>query len=107
LGTVDDAVQEHKDAPMDQRPSTTKVGIRELGRNPSKVIAHLVKSGHPVIVTDRGRPVAVLTPVDEAEVEDFILTHAEEFVRNRALADAALAVGRTHALTDVIDELDD
>jgi prevent-host-death family protein len=108
MGTdVDDTVEEHRDAPMDQPSHTTKVGIRELGRNPSKVIAHLVEAGHPVIITDRGRPVAVLTPVDEGEVEDFILAHAEEFVRNRALADAALAVGRTHALTDVIDELDD
>lgn len=107
MGTVDDTVQERGDAPLDQRPSTTKVGIRELGRNPSKVIAHLVEAGHPVIITDRGRPVAVLTPVDEAEVEDFILTHAEVFVRDRAFADSSLAVGRTHALTDVIAELDD
>jgi prevent-host-death family protein len=84
----------------------TKVGIRDLGRNPSRVIEELIEAGEPVIVTHRGRPVAVLTPIDEAEVEGFILTNAEEFVRNRALADADLAVGRTRALNDLVDELD-
>jgi prevent-host-death family protein len=84
-----------------------KVGIRELGRNPSKVIAHLVETGEPVIVTDRGRPVAVLVPIDEAEVEDFILTHAKQFIQDREHADLALAAGATHALPDVLAELDD
>jgi prevent-host-death family protein len=107
MGPTDHATREHKDASAEQPPGATKVGIRDLGRNPSSVIARMVKAGRPVIVTDRGRPVAVLTPIDEGEVEDFILTHAEEFVRNRALADAALAVGRTHALDDVLAELDD
>jgi prevent-host-death family protein len=85
----------------------TKVGIRDLGRNPSRVIEELVAAGEPVIVTHRGRPVAVLTPIDESEVEDFILTHAEEFVRDRKSADLALAAGATHPLPDVLADLDD
>jgi prevent-host-death family protein len=101
------AIEERKDAPTDQPSDVTKVGIRDLGRNPSQVIAQIVKTGQPVIVTDRGRPVAVLTPIDEREVEDFILTHAEQFVRDREGADLALAAGSTHALPDVLAELDD
>jgi len=107
MGTASRAIQEHSEAPADQPSTATKVGIRELGRNPSKIIAHIVEAGRPVIVTNQGRPVAVLVPVDEAEVEDFILTHAEEYVRDRELADLALASGATHALTDVLAELDD
>jgi prevent-host-death family protein len=84
-----------------------KVGIRELGRNPSRIIARLVETREPVIVTDRGRPVAVLIPIDEREVEDFILTHAQQFVQDRELAELALAAGTTHALPDVLAELDD
>jgi prevent-host-death family protein len=84
-----------------------KVGIRELGRNPSRIIARLVETREPVIVTDRGRPVAVLVPIDEREVEDFILTHAQQFVQDREHAERALAAGATHALSDVLAELDD
>jgi prevent-host-death family protein len=85
----------------------TRVGIRDLGRNPSRVIEELAKAGQPVIITHRGRPVAVLTPVDEAEVEDFILAHAEQFIGDREHADRALAAGATHGLSDVLAELDD
>ena len=84
-----------------------KVGIRELGRNPSKVIARLVETREPVIVTDRGRPVAVLVPIDEREVEDFILTHARQYVSDREDAERALATGMTDALPDVLAGLDD
>ena len=84
-----------------------RVGIRELGRNPSKIIARLVETREPVIVTDRGRPVAVLVPIDEREVEDFILTHAQEFVHDREEAEQSLAAGRTRALPDVLAELND
>ena len=84
-----------------------KVGIRELGRNPSKVIARLRETREPVIVTDRGRPVAVLVPIDEREVEDFILTHATQFIADRDDAEQALVLGTTDALPDVLAELDD
>jgi len=107
MGAADHAVEEHTEAPADQPANVNKVGIRDLGRNPSEVIARVVKSHGSVIITSRGRPVAVLVPVDEAEVEDFILTHAEQYVRARRLTDAGLPLGRTHALSDVLAELDD
>jgi prevent-host-death family protein len=110
MGATDDTVQKRRatrDTPVDQRSGVAKVGIRELGRNPSRVIAHLAEFGEPVIITDRGRPVAVLTPVDEAEVEDFILTHAEQFIEDREHADRALAAGATYALPEVLAELDE
>jgi prevent-host-death family protein len=84
-----------------------RVGIRQLGRNPSSIIARLVETREPVIVTDRGRPVAVMVPIDESEVEDFILTHARQYVTDRQDAERALAEGKTEALPDVLAELDD
>jgi prevent-host-death family protein len=110
MGATDDTVQKRRatrDTPVDQRSGVAKVGIRELGRNPSRVIAHLAEFGEPVIITDRGRPVAVITPIDETEVEDFILTHAKEFIADRKTADLGLPIGRTHSLPDVLAELDD
>lgn len=41
-----------------------KVGIRELKQNASAVIAR-VKRGETIEVTDRGRPVAVISPLQE------------------------------------------
>jgi prevent-host-death family protein len=106
MGAADHAVEERNDASTDQPGNVTKVGIRDLGRNPSEVIARLIETGGSVIVTNRGRAVAVLTPVSEAEVEDFILTHAEEYVRGREEADRNLAAGRTKPLSTVLAELD-
>jgi len=107
MGSADRTAEERRDAPAGQRPSAAKVGIRDLGRNPSRILAELVATGQPVIITDRGRPVAVLTPIDEGDLEDFILTHAEAYVRAREATDAGLPLGRTHSLTDVLAELDD
>ncbi|MYW66543.1 type II toxin-antitoxin system prevent-host-death family antitoxin [Streptomyces sp. SID8379] len=41
------------------------IGLRELNQNPSKAVA-LVRSGIPILVTDRGRPVLRMVPETEA-----------------------------------------
>lgn len=43
----------------------TRVGIRELRQKASEYI-RLVEAGETIEVTDRGRPVALLTPIPEA-----------------------------------------
>lgn len=48
---------------MDVATSKSEVGIRELKNGLSKYI-DLVRAGEEVIVTDRGRPVARLLPLD-------------------------------------------
>jgi prevent-host-death family protein len=78
------------------------VGVRELGRNPSRVLAHLPTG--PVIITSGGRPVAVLSGIDQDELEDFILAHAPTFVADMAAADQALTAGDTYDLEDVLAE---
>ncbi|MGH9225026.1 MAG: type II toxin-antitoxin system Phd/YefM family antitoxin [Acidimicrobiales bacterium] len=42
----------------------TRVGIRELRQRASELL-RLVEQGETIEVTDRGRPVALLTPVPE------------------------------------------
>lgn len=82
----------------------TSIGVRDLGRNPSKILDDLAEGRRPILVTRRGRPVAVLTPIDPGEVEDFILANAPEYVAGRAEADADLREGRTVPLSKLLSE---
>jgi prevent-host-death family protein len=45
----------------------TRVGVRELRQRASELL-RLVEQGETVEVTDRGRPVALLTPIPEGTV---------------------------------------
>jgi prevent-host-death family protein len=85
----------------------TTIGVRELGHSASRVVSEVGRSRRPVIVTVHGKPVAAVVPLDEAALEDYILAYGEEFIRDRATAEHELAAGQTHALDDVVDELDD
>jgi len=75
-----------------------EIGIKELKATPSSVIDE-VESGSAYVVTRRGRPAAVLLPVDEAE--DLVLANADEFVRLRRLARADYTKRRTVRLEDL------
>ena len=79
-----------------------EIGIKELKATASSVIDK-VESGSAYVVTKRGRPAAVLLPVDEAE--DLVLANADEFVRQRRLARADYAKRRTVRLEDSTDRL--
>ena len=47
----------------------TRVGVRELRQRASELL-RLVEKGETIEVTDRGRPVALLTPLPEGSVLD-------------------------------------
>lgn len=49
--------------------------IRELQRDASGIIS-LAEKGEDVIITKRGRPAAVIYPLTEDEVEDYMLQHS-------------------------------
>jgi len=42
------------------------IGIRELRQNASRYLRLVQERGEPIEITDRGRPVALLTPVPNA-----------------------------------------
>ncbi|AXH34431.1 type II toxin-antitoxin system prevent-host-death family antitoxin [Humibacter sp. BT305] len=48
-----------------------EVGIRALKQNASAVVAR-VAAGETVTITDRGRPVALMTPIRPSRVEEMI-----------------------------------
>jgi prevent-host-death family protein len=82
------------------------VSIRDLGRRPSQVIDEVLRTGRPAIVTRHGRPVTAMVPLDPAELEDYVLAHAPEFVRSTRAADADLRAGRARPADEVFAELD-
>lgn len=75
-----------------------EIGIKELKNTASRVIGS-VEEGERVVVTKRGRPAAVIMSIDDAE--DFVLAHADEFVRMRIAGRRAHDAGKSIALEDV------
>jgi len=74
------------------------VGIRKFARSASSIIESLTRSREPILITRHGRPVACMLPVDERELEDYVLANAPEFVKGLAEADAELRAGETTSL---------
>jgi len=74
-----------------------EIGIKELKAAASQVIDE-VESGAAYVVTKRGKPAAVLLPIDEAE--DIVLANADEFVRMRRQGRTAYKARRTTRLRD-------
>jgi prevent-host-death family protein len=83
------------------------VGVRELARNASKIVGDVKLTGRPVIITVNGQPAAVVVPLNPDDLEDFVLSYGEEFVRDRIEAEHELQVGKTRSLPSVLAELDD
>jgi len=75
-----------------------EIGVKELKATASAVIAE-VEGGASYVVTKRGRPAAVLMPIEEAE--DIVLANADEYIRMRRQARAAYARGQNVALRDL------
>ena len=76
-----------------------EIGVKELKTTASAVIDR-VERGAAYVVTRRGRPAAVLLPVEEAE--DIVLANADEYVRMRRQARAAYEKGRTTSLQELV-----
>lgn len=75
-----------------------EIGVKELKATASAVIEE-VEGGAAYVVTKRGRPAAVLMPIEEAE--DLVMANADEYIRMRRQARAAYAKGRAVSLRDL------
>ena len=75
-----------------------EIGVKALKGAASRVIDE-VSSGRSYVVTKRGRPAAVIMPLEEAE--DLVLANAEEFITMRRRAREAYRRGRTRTLEDL------
>lgn len=76
------------------------VNMRELARSTSKVVGHVSRSKKPTFVTRSGHPVAVLMPIDETALEDWVLANAPDFVESMREGDLDAKRGRTVTLED-------
>lgn len=75
-----------------------EIGVKQLKAQASAVIED-VEGGAAYVVTKRGRPAAVLLPIDEAE--DLVLANASDLVQMRREARAAYRSGSTVVLSDL------
>lgn len=75
-----------------------EIGVKELKATASAVIEE-VEAGAAYVVTKRGRPAAVLMPIEEAE--DLVLANADEYLQMRRQARAAHARGRSASLREL------
>ena len=81
-----------------------QVSIRELQRNAGGVLKDVASSGRPALITSHGKPVAAVVPLNETDLEDWVLATAAEFVASRRQADAELAAGETTSLDEFLAE---
>jgi prevent-host-death family protein len=83
------------------------VNVRDLQRNPARVLRELEETGRPAFVTRNGRPVAVLMPIDEDDLLDYVLANAPEYVADMRKADEAIAAGeRGTPLDEALAEIE-
>ena len=70
-----------------------KVGVRELKNRTSEILRAVREEGAEYVITYQGRPSAVLLPVDENDLEDYVLAHHPHFVQLRERARQAIQRG--------------
>lgn len=87
------------DGQLPAEPPT--VGIRELARNVSGVVADVVRSGRPVVVTKHGAPFAAIVPIQRGE--ETVLAQAAQHLEEMAAED--VRAGRTRSSAEVFAEL--
>ncbi len=75
-----------------------EIGIKELKSGASRVVDE-VAAGRSYVITKRGRPTAVIMPLEEAE--DLVLANAEEFIAMRRRAREAYRGGRSKLLSEI------
>jgi antitoxin (DNA-binding transcriptional repressor) of toxin-antitoxin stability system len=79
------------------------VTMRELNREPAKVITRIRRAKSDTVLTYRGRPVGRIVPMTEEEWEDFALS---EIARaSVAQAESDLRAGHGRPLEEVMADL--
>jgi len=58
------------------------IGIRELRQKTAEVLRRVQQEGQAYVITQQGRPVALLSPLDQEKIEAEILRSARQSVSN-------------------------
>ena len=72
-----------------------RVGIRELKNRTSAILRQVREERAEYVITHQGRPVAVILPVDDEDLEDYVLAHHPHFVELREQAREAIRRGES------------
>lgn len=78
------------------------VGIRQLARNASAIIRDVRETKRPAVVTDRGKPVGVIYPFDEEDLDDYLLANLPGLAERLEQADRDIAEGKTIPLEELL-----
>lgn len=94
--------------PVDARTivDVPSIGVRDLQRNPGRVLDEIQRTGRPAFVTRHGQPAAVILPLDQDALEEYVLANAPEYVASMEAADEDGRVGRVRPAADVIAEIE-
>lgn len=71
------------------------VGVRELKTKASEILKVLRQEKKDFIVTYKGKPFAVLAPLTEEELEDYILASHPRFIEMRIVSREEIKKGET------------
>lgn len=83
------------------------IAIRALANGASRVVREVQETGRPVVITNRGRPVAAIVPLTTEQLEDWVLANMPEFIESMNEADEDLAAGRTRSMADIFADDED
>ncbi len=81
------------------------VTMRDLQRNAAQVVDDATDTGKPAIVTRNGKPVAILTAVDEETFEDFLLARLPSLDDDITAAYKDVDQGLTEKADSVFDTI--
>jgi len=79
------------------------VNVKEL-HDRTSVILRAVMEGHPIFVTKRGKPIAVIHGLTEEDLEDFVLLYHPRFRKDLEEALEDVKAGRTVSLREAISQ---
>lgn len=80
------------------------ISVRDLQRNAKDIFDKIEDDSEPVVITRRGRPIAALTPVNQAQAEAILVATSSEFIESRQQAENARAEGRTASLQQMLTD---
>jgi len=76
------------------------MSVRDVKNRFTEVLRSIEASKSGVVVTRRGRPTALILSLDTPEAEDYVLSHAPEFLGSLREAEDDRRLGRTVTLEE-------
>jgi prevent-host-death family protein len=77
----------------------------DLKNKTNKLLREVMK-GNPLIITYRGKPAASMLPLNESDLEDFIIENSPSIRRKIAKAEEDVKAGRVVSLDDYLSSLE-